>query len=74
MNDLNSAAQVSTFLKTGYTFNADLLLLTIFSLYPVNFDNFLSENPIDLILLNSSYVFGSPLIFNFFSSLIRSFI
>ena len=32
VNDLNSAAQVSTFLKTGNTFNADLLCLTIFSL------------------------------------------
>ena len=41
---------------------------------PVNFDNFLSEKPIDLILLNSPNDFGSPLFFKIFSSLTNSFI
>ena len=41
---------------------------------PVNFDNFLSEKPIDLILLNSSNDFGSPLFFKIFSSSTNSFI
>ena len=41
---------------------------------PVNFDNFLSEKPIDLILLNSLNDFGSPLFFKIFSSSTNSFI
>ena len=53
MKDLNSAAQVSTFLKTGKIFKANLFFLITFSFKPDNWDNFLSENPIDLILLNS---------------------
>jgi hypothetical protein len=53
VKDLNSAAQVSTFLKTGNTFNAVLFFLTISSEILVISDNFLSEKPIDLILLNS---------------------
>ena len=51
MNDLNSAAHVSTFLYTGITLSADLFLLTISSDVFDNSDNFLSENPIDFILL-----------------------
>ena len=66
VKDLNSAAQVSTFLKTGKTLSATLLDLTIFSLIPVSFDNFLSEKPMDLILLNSLYVFGIPFLIIFF--------
>lgn len=53
MKDLNSEAQVSTFLNTGVTFKAILLFLIIFSDVFVSSDNFLSEKPIDLILLNS---------------------
>ena len=53
VKDLNSAAQVSTFLYTGKTFKAVLFDLTIFSFTLVNFESFLSEKPIDLILLNS---------------------
>ena len=61
MKDLNSAAQVSTFLNTGKTFSATLLDLTICSFIPVIFDNFLSEKPIDFILLNSVKFLGKPL-------------
>ena len=53
VKDLNSAAHVSTFLKTGNTLRALLFFLTIVSGIFVNSDNFLSEKPIDLILLNS---------------------
>ena len=61
MNDLNSAAQVSTFLNTGKILRAVLFLLIISSDVFVNSDNFLSENPIDFILLNSLKFFGNPL-------------
>jgi hypothetical protein len=47
VKDLNSAAQVSTFLNTGKTLRAILFDLTTFSLSPVILDNFLSENPIE---------------------------
>ena len=53
VNDLNSAAHVSTFLKTGTTFKTFLFLLTTSSFNFVSLDNLLSENPHDLILLNS---------------------
>ena len=74
MNDLNSAAQVSTFLKTGKTFKATLLDLTIFSFMPESLDNFLSEKPIDLILLNSLKFFGRPFSTIFCSSFTISLI
>ena len=57
MNDLNSAAQVSTFLNTGKIFRAILFRLIISSDVFVNSANFLSEKPIDFILLNSLKVF-----------------
>ena len=60
VKDLNSAAQVSTFLNTGKTFKANLFFLTRFSFKLVSCDNFLSENPIDLILLNSLKSLGKP--------------
>src|SRR5210317_823631 len=63
VNDLNSAAQVSTFLNTGSILRAILLRLTISSEVFVNSDNFLSEKPIDLIRLNSLKSLGSPLFF-----------
>ena len=53
MKDLNSAAQVSTFLNTGNILSAVLFRLTISSEVFVNSDNFLSEKPIDFIRLNS---------------------
>ena len=49
VKDLNSAAQVSTFLKTGKTFKAVLFFLIKASEVFVSSDNFLSENPLDLI-------------------------
>ena len=52
MNDLNSAAQVSTFLNTGNILSAVLFRLTTSSEVFVSSDNFLSEKPIDLIKLN----------------------
>ena len=60
MNDLNSAAQVSTFLNTGNILSAFLFRLTISSEVLVNSDSFLSEKPIDLIRLNSLKLFGNP--------------
>ena len=60
MKDLNSAAQVSTFLNTGKTLRAILFDLTTFSLNPEILASFLSENPIDLTLLNSSKFRGRP--------------
>ena len=74
MNDLNSAAQVSTFLNTGKTLRAVLFDLTTFSFIPVILANFLSENPIDLILLNSSKVLGRPFLLILFSSSTSSLI
>ena len=74
MKDLNSAAQVSTFLNTGKTLSAILFDLTTFSFSPVILDNFLSENPMDLILLNSSKVLGRPFFPIEFSSSTSSFI
>ena len=74
MKDLNSAAQVSTFLNTGKTLRAILFDLTTFSFNPVILDIFWSENPIDLILLNSSKVLGRPFLLIVFSSSIISFI
>jgi len=68
VKDLNSAAHVSTFLNTGKTFKAILFLLTIFSFKLVSSDNFLSENPIDLILLNSLKFLGRPFLEILFSS------
>ena len=59
MKDLNPAAQVSTFLKTGKILSAVLFCLTISSEVLVNSDSFLSEKPIDLILLNSLKAFGN---------------
>ena len=61
MNDLNSAAQVSTFLKTGNILRAVLFRLTASSEFFVNSDNFLSEKPIDFIRLNSLKSYGNPL-------------
>jgi len=61
VNDLNSAAQVSTFLNTGNILRAVLFCLTTFSDVFVSSDNFLSEKPIDLIRLNSLKSLGSPL-------------
>ena len=61
MNDLNSAAQVSTFLNTGKILRAVLFFLQCLQIIFVNSDNFLSENPIDLILLNALKSFGKPL-------------
>ncbi len=68
MKDLNSAAHVSTFLNTGRTFKASLFRLTIFSFKLVSWDNFLSENPNDLILLNSLKFLGRPFLEILFSS------
>ena len=62
MNDLNSAAQVSTFLKTGKILRAVLFCLIISSDVLVNSANLLSENPIDFILLNSLKFLGIPLL------------
>ena len=67
MKDLNSAAQVSTFLNTGKILRAVLFLLTISSDKFDNSANFLSEKPIDLILLNSPKFFGRPLFLILFS-------
>ena len=53
MKDLNSAAQVSTFLNTGSILRAVLFRLTTSSDVLVSSDNFLSEKPIDFIRLNS---------------------
>src|SRR5210317_1001461 len=61
VNDLNSAAQVSTFLNTGSILRAILLRLIISSEVFVSSDNFLSENPIDFIRLNSLKSLGNPL-------------
>ena len=58
---MNSAAQVSTFLKTGKILSAVLFLLTISSEVLVNSASFLSEKPIDFTLLNSSKFFGNPI-------------
>ena len=60
MKDLNSAAQVSTFLKTGKILSAVLFLLTISSEVLDNSESFLSEKPIDFILLNSAKSLGNP--------------
>ena len=49
VNDLNSEAQVSTFLNTGKTFKDNLFFLTILSGIFDSSDNFLSEKPIDFI-------------------------
>ena len=49
MKDLNSAAQVSTFLNTGKILSAVLFLLTISSEVLDNSESFLSEKPIDFI-------------------------
>ena len=54
MKDLNSAAQVSTFLNTGNILRAVLFRLTTSSEVFVNSDNFLSEKPIDL---KGKYIF-----------------
>ena len=62
MNDLNSAAQVSTFLNTGKILRAFLFRLIISSDVFVNSANFLSEKPIDFILLNSLKFLGNPLL------------
>jgi hypothetical protein len=61
VKDLNSAAQVSTFLNTGNILRAILLRLTASSEVLVSSDNFLSEKPIDFIRLNSLKSLGSPL-------------
>ena len=61
MKDLNSAAQVSTFLNTGNILSAVLFRLTASSEIFVNSDSFLSEKPIDLIRLNSLKSLGNPL-------------
>ena len=53
MKDLNSAAQVSTFLNTGKILRAVLFCLIISSEVFVNSANFLSEKPMDFILFNS---------------------
>ena len=55
-------------MNTGKTFKANLFLLTIFSSNPDNWDNFLSENPIDLILLNSIKFLGKPFLVICFSA------
>ena len=57
---MNSAAHVSTFLNTGNILRAILFRLTISSELLVNSDSFLSEKPIDFILLNSLKSFGNP--------------
>ena len=74
MKDLNSAAQVSTFLNTGNILSAVLFRLIASSEVFVNSDSFLSEKPIDLIRLNSLKPFGSPLFFNLVSLSTISFI
>ena len=61
MKDLNSAAQVSTFLYTGKILRAVLFCLILSSEVSVNSANFLSEKPIDFILFNSLKSFGNPL-------------
>ena len=61
MNDLNSAAQVSTFLNTGNILSAVLFRLTVSSEVFVSSDSFLSEKPIDFILLNSLNSLGNHL-------------
>ena len=61
MNDLNSAAQVSTFLNTGNILRAVLFCLTASSDVFVSSDSFLSEKPMDFILLNSLKFLGNPL-------------
>ena len=43
--------------------SADLFFLTISSEVLANSESFLSENPIDFILLNSAKSLGSPLVF-----------
>ena len=58
---MNSAAQVSTFLNTGNILRAVLFRLTASSEVFVSSDNFLSENPIDFIRLNSLKSLGNPL-------------
>ena len=73
-NKLQIRLKAVSEIKTGKTLRATLLDLTIFSLIPVSFDNFLSEKPMDLILLNSLYVFGIPFLIIFFSSSTRSLI
>ena len=55
---MNSAAHVSTFLYTGSILSADLFFLTMSSGVFVNSESFLSENPIDFILLNSAKIDG----------------
>ena len=67
MKDLNSAAQVSTFLNTGSILRAILFRLTASSGVLVNSDSFLSEKPIDFIRLNSLKSLGSPLFLILFS-------
>ena len=58
---------MSTFLNTGNILSAVLFLLTVSSEVLVNSDSFLSEKPIDFILLNSLKFFGKPVFLIFFS-------
>ena len=74
MKDLNSAAQVSTFLNTGKIFKAVLFFLTISSDKFDNSESFLSEKPIDLIWLKSSKFLGNPSFFILISLSIISLI
>ena len=62
VKDLNSAAQVSTFLNTGKILSAVLFFLTMSSDKFDNSESFLSEKPIDFIWLKSSKFLGNPLI------------
>ena len=62
VKDLNSAAQVSTFLNTGKILSAVLFFLTMSSDKFDSSESFLSEKPIDLIWLKSSKFLGNPLI------------
>ena len=67
MNDLNSAAQVSTFLNTGNILSAVLFRLTASSDMLVSSDSFLSEKPIDFIWLNLLKFLGKPSLLIFIS-------
>ena len=61
VKDLNSAAQVSTFLNTGKILSAVLFFLTISSDKLDSSESFLSEKPIDFIRLKSLKFLGNPL-------------
>ena len=61
VKDLNSAAQVSTFLNTGKILSAVLFFLTMSSDKFDSSESFLSEKPIDFIWLKSSKFLGNPL-------------